>query len=580
MKINLVGINCKYIHTNLAIRSIKKYCEEQKINNQINLFEYTINNNIDDILEDIYINKPDLLGFSVYLWNVEIIKNLIKELKKVLPNTTVVVGGPEVSYYTQNEFVELGADFLVKSFGEKTFYDIVKMFECDLNVNTLKGVMYKCNGLVVENSELNFAHLNEIPFVYGDCLDDFENKIIYYEASRGCPYTCQYCLSSVEDGFYTLNIDRVFSDLKFFIDNNVMQVKFCDRTFNANRNFAKNVWKYIIKNDNNYTNFHFELSAEIIDPEMIEILTKAREGLIQFEIGVQSTNQETLGEVARSINTEKVFKNVRILNSLGNIHLHTDLIVGLPYENFESFKKSFNDVYSLKAEQLQVGFLKLLKGSKLRENAEKHEMLYKDYAPYEILSNKWLTFDEVLILKSVENMTEIYYNSGSFKSCIDYLVSLFETPFEFYLELALFYKKNNLHKFSHKKNKLYENLYNFSVNKNLNINIVKNYIKYDILSKENLPKLPEYLNSYSDLKWEYINNEQFVSNHLGDYLNSYDKKAIARNIRFEKFDFDMINSSNTTTLNYNETVLMFDYLNKISKTSNKVKISNVTNIDV
>ncbi len=575
MNVNLIGINCKYIHTNLAIRSIKGYCEKYKLKSKINLYEYTINNTLDDILEDIYLNKAEVIGFSVYLWNVEIIKNIIKELKKVVPSTKIVVGGPEVTYYSKEEFLELGADFLVKRAGEKTFYELLTALENGAGLDKLKSMMFKLEDGVYDNDEANSPQLLDIPFVYEGCLDDFTNKIIYYEASRGCPYSCQYCLSSVEDGLFLLPLHRVFEDLTFFLENKVMQVKFCDRTFNANRNYAKNIWSFLINNDNGYTNFHFELSAEIFDDDMLEILKTAREGLIQFEIGVQSTNQDTLKEVARSINTAKIFENVNILNNLGNIHLHTDLIVGLPYENFESFKKSFNDVYSLKAEQLQLGFLKLLKGSELRKNAPKHEMLYKDYAPYEILSNKWLSYDEILSLKAVENMVEVYYNSGGFKTTVEYFVSLFETPFDFFLTMATYYKEKDLQKFSHKKIKLYEHLFNFAVDNNFDLVFVKDLIKYDILTHENLSVLPEYLVSDNNLKWEYVNNDDFYNEKFKDYLDSFDKKAIVRNTRFETFSYDIEAFVNENKVVNNSVTLLFDYLGKILNNNTKVLITRL-----
>ncbi len=575
MNVNLIGINCKYIHTNLAIRSIKGYCEKYKLKSKINLYEYTINNSIDDILEDIYLNKTDIIGFSVYLWNVEIIKSIIKELKKVTPSTKIVVGGPEVTYYTKEEFLELGADFLVKRAGEKTFYELLSALENSTSLDTLKSIMFHNDDKIYDNDEVNSPQLLDIPFVYTGVLDDFTNKIIYYEASRGCPYSCQYCLSSVEDGLYLLPLHRVFEDLTFFLENKVMQVKFCDRTFNANRNYAKNIWSFLINNDNGFTNFHFELSAEIFDDDMLEILKTAREGLIQFEIGVQSTNQETLKEVARSINTNKIFENVNILNNLGNIHLHTDLIVGLPYEDFESFKKSFNDVYSLKAEQLQLGFLKLLKGSELRKNASKHDMLYKDYAPYEILSNKWLSYDEVLTLKAVENMVEVYYNSGGFKFTVEYFVSLFETPFDFFLSLSKYYKENDLQKFSHKKVKLYEHLYNFAEYSKFNLVLVKDLIKFDILTHENLTVLPDYLESDSNLKWDYVNNEEFYIQNFGKYFENFDKKAIVRNTRFESFNYDIEAFAKDKIMIDKPVVLLFDYLGKILDNNTKVLIKRL-----
>ncbi len=575
MEVNLIGINCKYIHTNLAIRSIKGYCEKYKLKSKINLYEYTINNTLDDILEDIYLNKTEIIGFSVYLWNVEIIKNIITELKKVAPNTKIVVGGPEVTYYTQDEFLELGADFLVKRAGEKTFYELLTALENNSSLLNLKSVMYKVEGEIYDNNEVNSPQLLDIPFVYENNLDDFTNKIIYYEASRGCPYSCQYCLSSIEDGLFLLPLHRVFEDLTFFLENKVMQVKFCDRTFNANKNYAKNIWSFLINNDNGYTNFHFELSAEIFDEDMLEILKTAREGLIQFEIGVQSTNQDTLKEVARSINTDKIFENVNILNSLGNIHLHTDLIVGLPFENFESFKKSFNDVYSLKAEQLQLGFLKLLKGSELRKNAENHGMLYKDYAPYEILSNNWLSYDEVLTLKAVENMVEVYYNSGGFKTTVEYFVSLFESPFDFFLQLAYYYKEQDLQKFSHKKIKLYEHLYNFAEYSKFNISIFKDLIKFDILTHENLSILPEYLNTDNNLKWTYINDDEFYNKAFNEYLESFDKKAIVRNSRFESFSYDILSFLESNEIKESNNILLFDYLGKIIDNNTKVLITKL-----
>ncbi len=359
----LVGINAKFIHQNLAIYSIGKFLETKGVENVL-YEEYTINSNVDNIIRKIYDINPKIIGFSCYIWNIELIKKMIPIIKNILPNTKIVLGGPEVSYDFKDDFVK-DVDFYVSGEGEMPFYNLIKALENNEDTTNIKGVSFYNGDKVVVNTEVDYVELSSIPFVYDD-LSIFENRILYYETSRGCPYNCQYCLSSSVKGVRFLSKERVISDLTFFLKNNVRQVKFVDRTFNIDKAFAMELWQFLIDNDNGFTNFHFELSADILTDDMFEVLKKARAGLFQFEVGVQSTNKDTLLAISRSHNQEKLFTNIKKLMSLENIHIHLDLIVGLPYEPLEVFEQSFNHVYLELPHQFQIGFLKMLKGAGLR----------------------------------------------------------------------------------------------------------------------------------------------------------------------------------------------------------------------
>ncbi|WP_250278906.1 B12-binding domain-containing radical SAM protein [[Clostridium] colinum] len=566
----LVAINAKYIHTSLAVRSIYAYCKEN--NTDIHIEEFTINNDEDVIINKIYEEKPDILGFSCYIWNINIVLDIISTIKKLLPNTTIFVGGPEVSYDYDYLF-EKGVDIVCIGEGEQTVKEIIDKFnnvKCiDKSFEEIDGIAFKFYNNIIVTKDRELLQLDKIPFVYEEGLNGTENKILYYEASRGCPYTCQYCLSSLEKGLRFLSEERVKKDLKFFLQNNVKQVKFVDRTFNCNKKFALLIWNYLIDNDNGVTNFHFEISADIIDDDMINTLKKARVGLFQFEIGVQSTNEVTLEAIKRKTNLQKLFDKVGKIKELKNIHQHLDLIAGLPFEDYEIFKTSFNNVFNIYPEQFQLGFLKLLKGSGLRINADKYGIVYKDKAPYEVLYTKFIDYEQMNIIRNIEEMVETYYNSGKAINTIKYGIKFFESPFDFFEKLASYWKNNNYFNVSHSKMKLYEIMYNFLNNlNNINKDILNEIIKFDIMLNDNLKSLPlwiktEYNSSFKEKERTFYNNKENIEKYV-PHLQNYDSKQISRMCYFEKFNIDIENmiNSNFEQINKGETYMLFDYYTK------------------
>lgn len=570
IKTLLVGINAKYIHTSLAVRSIEMYCKENNTN--VNTKEFTINNDEDKIINEIYEEKPDFLGFSCYIWNINIILEIISTIKKLLPNVKIFVGGPEVSYEYDYIF-EKDIDIVCIGEGEKTVKELIDKFnekKCiDKSFENVNGIAFKLENDIIVTKDRNLLQLDEIPFVYKNGLEGTEHKILYYEASRGCPYSCQYCLSSLEKGLRFLSEKRVKEDLDFFLKNNVKQVKFVDRTFNCNKKFALLIWNYLIDNDNGITNFHFEISADIVDDDMLNVLKNARVGLFQFEIGVQSTNDATLDEIKRKTNLQKLFDKVDKIKNLKNIHQHLDLIAGLPFEDYDIFKKSFNDVFNVYPEQFQLGFLKLLKGSGLRINAEKYGIVYKDKAPYEVLYTNLIDYDKMNMLKNIEEMIETYYNSGKAINTIKYGIKFFNSPFDFFEQLATYWVKNNYNNISHSKMKLYEVIYGFFKNiKDIDNNVLNEIVKFDILLNDNIKSLPvwvntKYDNDFKDKERKFYNNKENIQKYV-PHLEKYDTKQISRMCYFEKFSIDiekMINS-NFNLINKEEVYILFDYNTK------------------
>ncbi len=550
MKILLTSLNAKFVHTSLSVYSLKAFAKEYKEN--IEIQEFTINNNLDYCLKTIVSKKPDIIGFSTYIWNITETINLISSLRKVLPKIKIILGGPEVSYNPKS-YLDY-ADFIVQGEGELPFYQLLKYFDNKLSLDEINGIYFKDNKNLASKKTTNIP-LCEIPFPY-DEIESFENKIIYYESSRGCPYSCSYCLSSVENGVRFLDENRVKKDLMFFLKNKPKQVKFVDRTFNAKIEHANMIWQFLIDNDNGVTNFHFELSANTITNEMIELLKSAREGLFQFEIGIQTTNEKTLKEIDRTLSNEKIFNTVQKLLNLKNIHIHVDLIAGLPFENFDSFKKSFNDTYSLKAHMLQLGFLKLLHGSKLRLESKKYGITYRDYAPYEVLSTNDITYGELQVLKGIEEMVDIYYNSGKYKNVLNYAVTLYETPFDMFLDLSKYLesKVNLLSSIS--KSSFRTLLYDVTDN-----DFVKDLLRYDLYSKENISNMPKSLeNKQITVKRQsseqIYNNEVLFNIHLN---NGITKKQIIRNSRITQFNYDIIEYISTGKIVKTDTFILFDY---------------------
>ena len=449
MKILLTAINAKYIHSNLAIYSLRACAGEYK--SQIELAEFTINNQKDYILEEIYKRKPDILCFSVYIWNLDYVESVAREFKKICPDTPVWVGGPEVSYEVEDFLTSHPEiDGVMIGEGEETFREVCGYYAGNRELDSIQGIAYRDNNGIRVTESRAIMDMSRIPFCY-DTMEDFSNRIIYYESSRGCPFSCSYCLSSVDKSLRFRDTELVKKELLFFINQKVPQIKFVDRTFNCNHAHAMEIWHFIKEHDNGVTNFHFEISADLINEEELKLISDMRPGLIQLEIGVQSTNEVTIKEIHRTMKLERLKEVVRAIQSGANVHEHLDLIAGLPYEDYDSFAGSFDEIYELKPNQLQLGFLKVLKGSFMYDHAKEYGIIYHDRPPYEVLSTKWISFDDVLRIKKVEEMLEVYYNSGQFEITMKLMDVLYDSAFDFFQRLGDFYEEKGYLAMSHSR---------------------------------------------------------------------------------------------------------------------------------
>ena len=506
MKILLAACNAKYIHSNLAVYDLKAYSSDY--DKEVLLREYTINQPKDEILKDIYGSGADVVCFSCYIWNISFVRELIRDLDKILPETAFWAGGPEVSYDAEKFLTEMPeVTGVLVGEGEKTFHDLLEYYiDGKGSLGEIRGIAYRDGEEIRHNGWRELMNLSEIPFVYQH-LEEFENRIIYYESSRGCPFSCSYCLSSIDKKLRFRDLELVKKELQFFLDHKVPQVKFVDRTFNCKHEHAMAIWKYILEHDNGVTNFHFEVSADLLRDEEMDLMAKMRPGLIQLEIGVQSTNQETIRAIHRHMDLDKLERCVDRVHSFRNIHQHLDLIAGLPYEDYDTFHRSFNDVYQMKPDQLQLGFLKVLKGSLMKEEAEKYGIVHKEKEPYEVLSTKWLPYGDVLKLKAVESMVEVYYNSGQFQHTLEYLVPLAKDAFTFYESLGAFYEKKGYSEISHSRMRRYEILLEY-LQEETDVSVEKASQKmlYDLYLREKLKKRPSFAPDqkvYETAIWDY-----------------------------------------------------------------------------
>ena len=510
MKILLAACNAKYIHSNLAVYNLKSCSGEYS--SRVVVKEYTINQIRDDILKDIYLEQPDVVCFSCYIWNISFVRELVPDLKKILPQVEFWAGGPEVSYDAV-EFLKKNPAFfgVMVGEGEETFHELAGYYieRKPETLSGIRGVAFRDENKgrdIVHTGWRELMDLSKVPFAYSN-LTEFKNRIIYYESSRGCPFSCSYCLSSIDKKLRFRDIELVKKELQFFIDNKVPQVKFVDRTFNCKHDHAMEIWRYITENDNGITNFHFEISADLLRAEELALMKTMRPGLIQLEIGVQSTNPQTIKAIRRTMDFEKLKRIVEQIHSFGNIHQHLDLIAGLPYEGYDSFHKSFCDVYALRPEQFQLGFLKVLKGSYMMEMTGEYQILYKDREPYEVLSTAWLTYGEILRLKMVESMVEVYYNSGQFKNTLVFLEKYFDDPFRMYEALGRFYEKKGYSEISHSRMRRYEILMEFAgEQKEIPSEALFDVMLLDLYLRENLKSRPSFASDqkpYERLIWDY-----------------------------------------------------------------------------
>ena len=516
MKILLVACNAKNIHSNLAVYDLQAYASDYA--DHIVLKEYTINQQKDDIMRDIYLEHPDVVCVSCYIWNLSFVKELMADLIKILPGADFWVGGPEVSYDAE-KFLTENSEFkgVMVGEGEETFKELAGYYveKNPQNLKDMTGICYRDKDQIIHNGWRQIMDLSSIPFIYKD-LSEFKNRIIYYESSRGCPFSCSYCLSSIDKKLRFRDTETVKKELQFFIDNKVPQVKFVDRTFNCKHDHAMAIWKYINEHDNGVTNFHFEISADLLREEELQEMSTMRPGLIQLEIGVQSTNPDTIKAIHRTMDFEKLKGIVDRIHSFGNIHQHLDLIAGLPYEDYDSFRHSFNDVYALKPQQLQLGFLKVLKGSHMMEMCREYGIVYKTQEPYEVLSTKWLDYDHVLKLKTVENMVEVYYNSGQFQNTLEYLEKFFPDAFSIYERLGSFYMEKGYGDVSHTRMRRYEILLEFLEDvPEISMDQVKDQMVYDLYLRENLKSCPGFARDQKPFErqiWDFRKREKVAKN--------------------------------------------------------------------
>ncbi|MTI68968.1 MAG: DUF4080 domain-containing protein [Firmicutes bacterium] len=585
MKVLLNTLNSKFIHSSLSIRYIKEYCNELDINVEVN--EYTINQNADFIAGEIFKKDPKVVAFSCYIWNIEKTLYIAKLLKKVKCNIKIVLGGPEVSFNSENILKENPyIDIIVHGEGEKTFKELLWTYKNNKQIKDIDGIVYREKNKIIKNSPRELIdNLDSIPSPFNGDLKEYKNKIVYYESSRGCPFNCKFCLSSTIKGVRFFSIDRVKDDLKKLIDAGVKQVKFVDRTFNTNKEFALDIMKFVISKNPKNINFHFEVTAHLIDEEMLDFLKNVPEGLFQFEVGVQTTNEKTIKSIGRTTDFKKLSSVVKRIKGFKNIHQHLDLIAGLPFEDYESFKKSFNDVYNLSPDKLQLGFLKLLKGSELRKREEEYGFEYINNPPYEVIENDFIEYKEILKLKTIEDLVEKYANEISFENTVKFIINNFyNTPFEFYSDFARFWEKNNYHLISHSKKKLYKIIYKFYKEEiGKYIDVFNEVIKYDYLYDNRTNVLPDYITCYDteyikQARHNFLQNEKYLNKYLNKFKNKPAKKIINK-VHFESFTINIIsfikNALYIDKLKKEDTIVLFDYSNK-KRVFTRANVYNVT----
>lgn len=586
MKALLVAVNAKYIHSNLGIYSIRAYGLAHGIQaSALELVEYTINQKLEEILADIYHRKPELIGFSCYIWNIREIMDLAVELHKVLPEIPIWFGGPEVSYHAVTFVKEhLWLTGIMVGEGEETFLELYRAYQCRTGLADVAGLVYREEKALSENMDMGKAMsvksirspqkiiqtvprpklpMDALVFPYED-MEGLEHRIVYYETSRGCPFGCSYCLSSTERQVRLRSMDLVKQELQFFLNRQVPQVKFVDRTFNCQREHTLAIWNYIYEHDNGVTNFHFELSADLLTDEEIACVSRFRPGLVQFEIGVQSTNADTMKAINRVCDLQHLRDRVARIHAGRNIHQHLDLIAGLPYEDYASFRNSYNDVHSMKPDQLQLGFLKLLQGSPMEGEQENYGIVCQDRPPYEVLYTPWLSYDDVLRLKQVESMTERYYNSQQFEASRRYMESLFPTPFDFYQSLGAYYGKMADFGVHCSRIQNYEILLEFLVTcTDGDRDILSQLMTYDLYARENLKSRPGFARDVQDADWRKRERSWYqdtgqMEQYLPEYLD-YGWKQTLRMTHLEQFGLDVLRYLDEGILVMEPCVLLFDY---------------------
>lgn len=573
MKTLIIAVNSKYIHAALAPWYLKAVCDAGC--GEVKVEEYTINDHMESILGRIFAAKPQVAAFSCYIWNIEYVLRLAADLKKVLPEVRIILGGPEVSYDAEevlerNPFV----DYVLSGEGEVSFPLLLKSLrEPSHALKEIDGLAYRDRGRIFSNQGcIVVGDLNSIPSPYTEeMLGALGNRIVYYESSRGCPFSCSYCLSSTTSGVRFFALDRVEEDLDRLVNAGVRQVKFVDRTFNSNRKRAKEIFALILRRYGSGTsqrniNFHFEAAADLFDEEMFKILEQVPPGLMQFEIGVQTTNERTLELINRKTSIEVVFANFKRLKLAGNIHMHLDLIAGLPEEDFLSFAQSFNEVYNLGPQQLQLGFLKMLKGSKIRKEAELYGYRFREYAPYEVLENRSISFEQLMEIKGIEELVERYYNSGRFVRTLKWIHTImFLAPFDFYTGFLQFNKERGTLERGISSRELYDVLQDY-LKKVLSEPlwpVCNDLLKFDFLSSDNTNNLPSGIErivepDFREKCFAFLRNEENVKRYLPNFTGT-PAKQIFKSVHFEKFRYNVVQHVTNYDVKKEETVVLFNY---------------------
>lgn len=590
MKILLTALNAKYIHSNPALHSLRAFAvQKDRAAEEVEIAEFTINQSVDDIASSVYEKNPDVIAISCYIWNWRMVQDLICILGTIMPNTPLWLGGPEVSFHTEKileQYPQLAGIMIGE--GEETFSQLLEYYRgqqsetapcaaaaretetVNLSLSDIAGIVYRepDTGEIRRTKERDLTDISRLPFFYED-MADFANRIVYYESSRGCPYRCSYCLSSIDKRVRLRSPGLVKKELQFFLDKKVPQIKFIDRTFNGDHQHALEIWRYIQEHDNGVTNFHFEVAAGILNEEELELLAQMRPGLVQLEIGVQTTNEKTLEAIRRYENLERLQKTVARLKEKQNIHLHLDLIAGLPYEDLESFKRSFDQVYGMKPSQLQLGFLKVLKGAHMEEMAEEYGIAYQQTPPYEVLSTNWISYSELRLLKRVEEMVELFYNSGQFTHIISVLEQCFDTPFALYEALALFYKKNGYVVNNPSRMERYRLLLKFAAEVDESReSLWKELLTLDLYLRENCKSRPEFAPDTENCKTRiqaFFQKEEKERALLTGY-ESYNAKQMQRMTHVEVFEWPVLEEAHMLAKRQmagkERTVLLFDYMKR------------------
>lgn len=565
MRVLLIAVNAKYIHSNPAVYSLRAYAQAA-LGDQpevgIEIAEYTINQNTENILADIYRHRPDIAAFSCYIWNWNTIQELLPELPKLLPDTRLWLGGPEVSFHAEKilaQYTQLTG--IMVGEGEETFTQLVRFYHAP------KGQLQDIPGLVLPQGRTQpreLTDMSKLPFLYED-LGKFQNRIIYYESQRGCPFRCAYCLSAIDKSVRLRDIETVKKELQYFLDHKVSQVKFIDRTFNCNAAHALAIWRYLLENDNGVTNFHFEIAADLMTEEELEVLKQMRPGLIQLEIGVQSTNEQTLHAINRYMSLEHLRQVVDKIHSFHNIHQHLDLIAGLPYEDYDSFVTSFNDVYSMRPQQLQLGFLKVLKGSPIEEKAEEYGIVYNSRPPYEVLYSRWIPYDDVLRLKGIEEMVELYYNSCQFTHTLPVLEKEFSSPFAMYEALSQYYEEKGYYINTPARAYRYQVLLEFAQQKApARSELYAQLLTFDMYLRENLKSRPAFALCWQQGEEEkeqvraFYRQEAQTPQYLTGY-EGYQPQQLMKMTHIEYFTYPVWQQNMKMTQLSQKTAILFDY---------------------